>query len=293
MRPITSQPGHAEAELSAILLTRQFIWADCYTIFPRYGDPIRLTTRDRPVEVIEDGEVVTYDNTGKLIISGMKLKLSVGMEVDQQEVKLNYSSDSMLWGMPVPKAIRLGRLDGSIIHRDRYIAADTSLDWVGSVPLFRGRMSNADKIDRASASFTAKSDLVLLNTKIPTELYQPNCNHVLYDPGCGLDRNNFKVESTVEAGTTSSLIICSSSIPELALGVLYIDTSDGITLIRTIKSASGSQFELAYPLDYVPQPGDSFTAYQGCDRTRARCTQLNNISRYKGFPYIPVAETAI
>jgi hypothetical protein len=293
MRPIIPQPGYTEADVEAVLASRQYAYADCYTITPRYGDPVTLTTRYRSMTVDVDGNPVTFTNLKTLQITGLRLKISVGTSVDEQEMGLSYTADSTLWGLPTAMAIRLGRLDAAVISRDRFFAQDAAGPWVGSVRLFRGRISTADRIDRASAELKIKSNLILLNTPMPSDLYQPSCNHVVYDAGCTLDRDDWSVTGTVDVGTTSSLIKSSEAIPELVLGSFYIDTEDGITIVRTVKEVDGDDIHLTYPLDFVPTPGMTFTAYQGCSRTRERCNEFSNEEHYKGFPYVPVAETAV
>lgn len=293
MRAITPQPGYTIADVEAVLLSRQFAFADCYTISPRYGSPVRLTTRMAKVTVIEDSVSVTYDNSGLLQISGLRLKMGIGVEVDEQEMEMAYASGAELWGIPIAKAVRLGRLDGATISRDRYIAAGPSSPWMGSMKMFRGRVSTADRIDRSGATLKVKSDLILLNSKVPQDLYQPGCNHVVYDEGCTLNRESFRVNGVVLAGSTPYILKATAAIPQLALGSLYIDTLEGITLVRTVRAVSGTDIQLAYPLDFDPVPGMAFHAYQGCDRTRPRCVEFGNEAHFKGFPYVPVAETAV
>jgi hypothetical protein len=44
----------------------------------------------------------------------------------------------------------------------------------------------------------------------------------------------------------------------------------------------------------MPNTGDTFTAYPGCDKTQNTCTsKFNNLVNFGGFPYVPVPEAAI
>lgn len=159
--------------------------------------------------------------------------------------------------------------------------------------MFQGRMSSVDSLSRAGAIFKVKSELVLLNTNMPRDLYQPNCVHTLYDQGCGLDKEDHRIEGIVEAGSTSQLINWGDATEDLTFGFLYMDTPEEITLVRTIRRAETGKLHLAYPLDFDPPDGTTFDAYPGCDRTYARCGELDNQEHFKGFPFLPVAETAI
>jgi uncharacterized phage protein (TIGR02218 family) len=50
---------------------------------------------------------------------------------------------------------------------------------------------------------------------------------------------------------------------------------------------------LTPPLLAAPAPGDAFTAWPGCDRALSTCrNKFNNIGNFRGFPWIPVPETA-
>ena len=48
----------------------------------------------------------------------------------------------------------------------------------------------------------------------------------------------------------------------------------------------------AFP--HIPQPGDTFTVYPGCDRRQVTCdTKFHNIVNFGGTPFVPIPETAI
>ena len=296
MRPVYPQSGYTEADVHNLLGSRQFAMADCYTITPRYGSALRLTTAgiDVTVTPIPSGSAVTYSSPSDVRVDGLRLRMSLGTEVDEQDMRIHYNNSALLAGLPFSMALRLGRLDGATISRDRFFAYSMNPpSWVGGTPLFRGRLSSVDSISRSYADVKVKSDLVLLNTLAPRDLYQPGCVHSLYDPGCGLNKNDWDVTGTVQSGSTSQVINWSSSAENLTLGMIYIDDPQGTTLVRTIRKATTSQLFLAYPLDFVPSVGLTFSAFQGCNRTYARCGDFSNQSRFKGFPFVPVAETAV
>lgn len=295
MRPVYPQPGFTEADTHLLLASRQFAFADCYTIIPRYGDILRVTTAGVTVRVVPIGgeEVVSYESPSNLQVSGLRLSIGIGTTVDEQEMAFQYDQTAEFLGLPFARAIRLGRLDGATISRDRFFTKKFGDAWVGGTPLFRGRMSSVDSLSRAGAVVKVKSELVLLNTLMPRDLYQPNCVHTLYDPGCTLDKDDFKQEGTTEGGSTSQVIRWGGATPSLSLGMIYIDTPEGITLVRTIRHAEVGKLYLAYPLDFSPVEGTAFEAYPGCSRTYERCGEFNNQEHYKGFPFLPVAETAV
>ena len=295
MRTITPQPGYDAADVRALIDSRQFAFADCYTVTPRYGDPLLLTRCGKGVTVVPltGGSAITYLSPRNLQVEGLMLRVGIGTEADEQEMSFSYDSTAQAWGIPMPRAIQLGRLDGATISRDRFFAKSFRDPWLGGIPLFRGRMASVDSISRVSARFKIKSDLILLNIQMPRDLFQPGCVHTLYAPGCALDKDDFKTIGTVETGSTSLDIQWAGATSEFSLGMVYIDTPEGVTLVRTILHSTGTSLELAYPLDFVPSPGLTFEAYPGCNRSYDRCGEFNNQEHYKGFPFVPVAETAV
>lgn len=297
MRPVYAQPGYIPADTHLILASGQFAFADCYTIFPRYGDPIYLTTATRSFTVVPVGGVspVLFQSRPNLQVKGLRLNIGTGSDVDEQDMEVNYDHTATGWGVPFGRALRQGRLDGATISRDRYFRKDWKSPIVGGTPLFRGRISTVDRISRISAVVKVKSELVLLNVRMPVDLYQPGCTHTLYDPGCTLDKEDFKNDATVGASSTAQTLNWSGAAARHALGMIYIDAPLGeVTLVRTIQSVvPGVSIRLAYPLDFVPTPGTAFETYEGCSRTYERCGQFNNRQHFKGFPYIPVAETSL
>lgn len=63
--------------------------------------------------------------------------------------------------------------------------------------------------------------------------------------------------------------------------------------LATIKLADATGLTLTFPLPALPAPGDTFTAYQGCDYTLATCrSKFANEANFRGFPFVPAPEAA-
>ncbi len=86
------------------------------------------------------------------------------------------------------------------MQRDRAFLSAWGTAPIGAVTLFKGRVSTVDSVGRTTAQMTVACDLVLLDIDMPRNLYQPTCNHVLFDSGCGLVKNAFGAAGTVGAG---------------------------------------------------------------------------------------------
>jgi uncharacterized phage protein (TIGR02218 family) len=261
----------------------QILCADCYTLILRNGTALAYTNVDVPIAL--NGYVYLANS---VLIDGLKFKCSVGLAVDQQQITISARSTDLLAGVPLLAAVRNGALDGCEIQRERAFFASWGAPPVGSVVLFKGRVSTVDKVGRASAQITVASDLTLLDINMPRNLYSPSCVHVLFDTGCGLTRNSFAAAGTVGPGATNATIPWSGAAAAYEQGTILFTSGVNAGVSANIKSAGAGALTLNYPLLNAPASGDSFTAYQGCDHTQATCqSKFNNLANFRGFPYVP------
>lgn len=299
MREITPQPGHTVEEVEDALASGQFVFSDCFTLLPLTGDPLRYTNYQRDVSVVPIGEVVgrTYEGN-RVLIKGLRVKCSIGIDVDEQQLEIDYPDDPTIFqgSLSLAKALLLGRMDGATIRRDRYISSGHGQPWLGGFPMFSGLVSNLTTVGRQSATMNVKSSLILMNVQMPRDLWEANCKNTWGDPICGVNQNDYAVVGAVGPAPTRSYLPWSSSSTEYALGKIFISNGDSTTRVRTISRADASGLYLSYPLDFDPVEGMEFTAFPGCNRTKERCPTFHPSDWqqfFKGFPFVPVAETAI
>ncbi len=298
MRPVTSQPGYTEADLDTLLLTGQFIFADCYTIRLVDGVTIlRYTTAQHSVSVVPiDSLIRTTYLADQVLISGLRFKVGVGVEVDEQTIEVAYRSTDLVQGQSWPQALKLGWFDGATISRDRFFAASWSSPWVGGIPMFAGRVSTLDSVGRMEAKLKIKSALVLLNIDMPRHLWQPSCLNTLGDLTCGVNQAAFSTTVVLSVDGTTSVLPWAAAADDYALGKVFMENFDSVTRVRTVKSVqAGVSITLSYPLDFIPVSGNQFVVFEGCDRTIARCPHFggNYLDRNRSYPFVPVAETAV
>jgi uncharacterized phage protein (TIGR02218 family) len=272
----------------------QAIVADCYTFTLRTGLILTYTNADLPVTL--NGHVFAAN---AVLVDGLKFKCAAGLEVDQQQITLSARATDTVGGIPFLQALRNGVFDGCEIQRERaflnsWSVADTA-NPIGSVILFKGRIGTIDNVGRTSAQITVNSDLVLLDLKMPRNVYSPACQHVLYDSGCGLVRSAFGTAGTVGAGSTGSVINWSGASTNFNQGTITFSSGVNAGVTANVKSAvAGVSLALSYPLLNAPSAGDAFTAYFGCDHTQFTCTnKFNNLANFRGFPYIPAPTFAV
>lgn len=307
MRTIYPQPGHTEQELIDLLATRQFVFVDCFTIFPKVADPLRYSTAQRTVSLfpIDDDSTLSYYTSKEVKVSGVKMKAGVGVEVDEQTLRMDWDPDYVYYGMSMGDAIRRGRFDGSVIRRDRYFAANWGapnqpVDWIGGCQMFSGRFSTVDRITRSSAEFKVKSNLILLNMKMPRNQFLAMCGNIFGDPVCGIDRIALQITSEVGPGSDSLTIYTTDAANTHKFGTADFEDQYNVTLVRTIKEVVvGSHIVLAAPLDFNPGEGEFFKLRPGCTRTYdtgdANCDTYwgdDKDDHYKGYPFVPTPETA-
>jgi uncharacterized phage protein (TIGR02218 family) len=278
------------AALITLLAGNQFIFADLYTITTITGGVFRYTNAD--IDLTVSGNA--FLSTGPRIKRG-QTRTIVGLEVDTLELTLYADTTNLIGGVPILQALQNGALDGAYVKLERVFMATWGDTSAGTIILFTGRVSEA-QFSRTEANVKIKSDLELLNVQMPRNLYQPSCLHTLFDSGCGILKSSNAHANTVASGSTKSLLICGSAIPASFYDQGTVTFTSGLNngVTRTIKSNSAGAINLSYPLQAAPSAGDTFNAYPGCDKTQSTCTnKYGNVANFRGFPYIPIAETAL
>jgi hypothetical protein len=300
MRTIQPEPGYTEADVKAVIASRQFVFTDCFTMIAPNGDKIRCCSTQKDVIVTPIGGGVKQTWTSKGVkINGVRTICQAGIDVDEQEAQLDFTPDQTFQGLPLPTALLWGRFDGGSLTRDRYFAStfgngNTPTAWMGGTRMYSGKIADLDEVGRSYAKFKTRSDLGLLNINVPTTLFQPSCRNAIYDLGCKLDRSLHQTNGTVGAGSTSNKILWAGALAKHALGTIYIETVSGVTLVRTIRAVNpGVSLTLAYPLEVAPTTGQNFAVYEGCDRSYTRCGVLANQQNFRGYPFVPTEETAM
>ena len=266
----------------------QMFIADCYTFTLRTGLILTYTNADVPI--ILNG--YTY-LANSILVDGLIYKCSTGLAVDQQQISISAKSTDTVGGVPILQAIGNGVFDGAEIQRERaflnsWSNSDT-INPIGSVILFKGRVGTVDNVGRTSAQITVNSDLVLLDLHMPRNVYSPACQHVLYDSGCTLVKNAFATAGAVGSGSTFTTINWTGALANFNQGTILFSSGVNAGVSANIKgSVPGVSLSLSYPIYDLPATGDAFTAYWGCDHTQATCTsKFNNLTNFRGFPYVP------
>ena len=192
----------ASTQLAAFLNTARtgdqpFSMANCYTLTLASGAVECFTDWDQ--NIVWGGATFIANS---VLIQGLKLKVSLGLEVDRQQLTIAAWPGATIGGAPWLPAIRDGAFDGAWIQRDRVFMSPALSGGIDGVTMFKGRVSTVDRVGRTSAQITVASPLVVLDFDMPRNSYSPTCLHTLYNSGCGLNALLFQFNGDVGAGST-------------------------------------------------------------------------------------------
>lgn len=268
--------------------------ADLYTIALKNGTASRYTSWD--TNLVVRGNTFL---TGPPNISRSAIEEKLGMDVATLEITIEASLTDTINGVPILQAIGQGLFDGASFKIDR-LFMDSSSNQIGTVVRFSGFIGALDELTRSSAKLSVNAGTAFLSMQLPAVILQPGCTNTLFDARCGLVKASFAEANVVQAGSTINKVLSLS-----AKGDGYYDNGQiafisgaNAGLVKAVKqyfSTGGPFFTFNSPLPFVPNAGDAFIAYPGCDKTQATCasSKFSNLVNFEGFPYVPAPETAI
>lgn len=299
-------PGYSLDDFNALIRRPYFMFCELFTFTLLGGAVDHFTSLDMPVVF----DSVLYKSTS-LRIQGLKFKLAVGVEVDEQDVKITALPGETLCGSDFLSAASDGLLDGAYLTRYRaffepttgIVPVDFAAGPVAIMQLFYGRIGEITRAGRTSFECKVKSPLVLLGVDIPRNYYYPMCSHILFDSGCTLSKAAFAASGTVGAGPGNMVIPWSGGVPSptggdgrptYQFGRLLWLTGANAGGQASISSNDSSNLGLTFPTPIHPTAGDTFTAYAGCFKDETACdAKFSNKPHFRAFTHIPPAVAAV
>ncbi len=172
---------------------------------------------------------------------------------------------------------------------------------------FVGMVAPVPQIGMTKATIEVRDMLYLLNTQVPSRVFQASCSHVVFDAGCTLAAATFTKTGTVASITypyqfvTAAHITPHSAAGTFSQGVLTWTSGANSGLIDFVRLWTPGGSSDTIQLDMQPifpiAAGDTFAIRQGCNKTFASCSDLqgatNAYINFGGEPNVPVPETAI
>jgi len=277
------------ALISLLNSSEQFIMADLYSFSLVGGSVHRYSAAPTPLTA----NGLTFALGPKFERS--KIKVVIGVQVDELEVKVYPESTDLIGDLPFLQAAWQGQLDGALLQLERALMpayGDTS---PGTVVLFSGRISDVD-CSRTGIDMKCRSHLELLNIQMPRRLWQSACTHIFGGPMCQFDRTSLAANFSAGAGSTQTVITnAPNSATPFAQGTITGLTGSNAGLSRAVAGfVNGTTVTVKVAFPFPITAGDQFELLPGCDRTITTCTNVfNNAVHFGGFPYIPTPETAV
>ena len=267
---------------------------DLYTITLKNGTALRYTSWDTNLVVLGNTFL-----TGPPNISRSAIEEKLGMDVATLEITIEASLTDTINGVPILQAIGQGLFDGASFKIDR-LFMDSSSNQIGTVVRFSGFIGALDELTRSSAKLSVNAGTAFLSMQLPAVILQPGCTNTLFDARCGLVKASFAEANVVQAGSTVNKVLSLSAKGDgyYDNGQIAFTSGANAGLVKAVKqyfSTGGPFFTFNSPLPFVPNAGDAFIAYPGCDKTQATCasSKFSNLVNFEGFPYVPAPETAI
>ena len=272
----------ATPELIALLATDSFLMADLYTFTLSNGTIYRFTNYD--IDLSWGGNAYTKNG---LSFERGGTRITTGVEVDTLDITV-FQKNTAFEGIGILRIIANGGLDGAEFKLERLFFTDP-LTPVGSLWVFSGRVSECEAT-RHEGKITVKSDLELLNIQMPRNLYQASCIHSLYDSGCGIPKTGVSGTITSVSGTTYGVSVAAAD-AFYNEGMIEFTSGANNGVKRTIKAHASNKVTVTLNLQNAVNVGDTIKLYAGCDRTQATCqNKFNNLSNFRGFPFVPIPE---
>jgi uncharacterized phage protein (TIGR02218 family) len=278
--------------LTMLQSNQQLMVCDLYTITLASGQVLYYT--DAPQNIVIGGN--TYLAAQMDSAPGFArgpIKLKIGLQVDSIEVDMFYDLNTRILGSTPGSFANAGGFDGASVKIDKFLTTSLSATTNGTVNLFTGVVSDV-QAGSGKVTLNVSSNLIYLNGQFPRNYFLPQCNHALFDAGCGLSKSAYAVSGAAGSGCTQTTISDSAltqAAGYFALGYVVITSGANNGLTRTVKTFSGGVLTLLYPLPAACASGDTFTVYPGCDKTQNTCSAtFGNLAHFRGFPYVPTPE---
>jgi uncharacterized phage protein (TIGR02218 family) len=263
--------------------------ADVYTVTLPTGQVLRWSGSDVAMTVHSNLFAI-----GPGIVRN-RMRWVVGVETSTLDLTLTDIAGTSINGVPLYAFARARGFFGAWVLLERVFWGGADSGPVGALHWFSGRVAECE-VDRYAARITARSATELLDVQVPRDVYQPGCLNTLGDALCGVNLATATASGAAGSASTADRTTFNHSLAQAAgwgdLGVLTMTSGANTGLRRTVRKHTGTTLQVLQPWPFAVASGDTFTLRAGCDKTQATCTsKFANLARFRGMPYIPVAET--
>lgn len=249
------------------------------------GTILRFTDHDQDIVVAADG---TYYASNSFQLSNITTSMTGGSQ--NASISVIYSDDANSISL---SDIRAGKYDKAVIQVDWIDHSDPSL---GKITIVAGYLGPYEGNNESIVTFEIVGRLQAALQGIGLK-YLPECRHDFGNAACGLTIGDYSGTGTVASLVTSRRKFrCTlSGTPDnylYSFGTLEWLSGDNTGLFQEVlqQVAFDGTYDdilLSINMPYDIQLGDTFTIYQGCNKTPTACKAYSNFANYGGFPFVP------
>lgn len=263
--------------------------AECFRITTQSGSVFKWTSWDK--NVVDGAD--TFTSQGPWL-KRSKWSVTNTMQVPSMTVTVLALTTAFNGGADLRSQIAQGMLDGAEFTLTYYYYELSTGLIMGNILIFGGTVSTVS-LAGTKADITVKGANNKLDQNAPRRVYQIGCNNTFCDAGCTLLRASYTASYTMGATPTKVFIPWASAPANPAyyqLGTVTVTSGPASGESMTVDFADATGLTLSYPLHNLPVVGNTFTAFEGCDKTQTTCSRRGNTQHGLWFPFVPPAETA-
>ena len=169
------------------------------------------------------------------------------------------------------------------LQRDEVPTFDTQ------VLIFKGEVQSVTfPDDGTTAQLNLQGIESALNRNLPRFGFSGQCNHVLYDPGCGVDPASFDLIGTVSVVSGNVITLPGANAQADGYWTAGYATPVGSDDFRLILAHTGNDLTLLLPFA-TDVTGQQVQIFAGCDHvlTGDCATKFDNVLEFGGFAFVP------
>lgn len=258
---------------------------ELHTFYLTDGGIIRLNNSAR--EIVLDGNIYS-----PAVINRGDLERTVENEVTTLE--LTIAAKSLVYrGRNAVHMITDGLFDNVPYSLILYEPIQNKIDC-----LFQGYAASDVDMGSYVAKLKIKDILYRLEFfQLPRIVYQSQCNNTLYDFGCNLNSDAYKVTGLYESGDRQTIIsvsFASKADNWFRFGVIAVTSGENLGQSRYVLSHIGSTIITDKPFWYDFSSGDTFNVWAGCDKLGTTCRdKFSNYENFAGFEFVPQQDAVL
>jgi uncharacterized phage protein (TIGR02218 family) len=295
--------------VKAILASRQFYLVDLFTLelvdgtmlyYCAGGSDITYAGITYSCGVSTNGPFFKREGEGSTI------KWGTGLTVDTMNFTIIPGSGNITpaSGNGAPLAFSTAITNGVFDYADVLVERAVMSTWgntsAGLINVTDGLVGAITSGKENALRMTIDSYKDLLSINMPRNIFQAGCMNTLFDSACSVIKSNYLSTGSLSSGSTVSTLntgSLSQSSGYFNLGSIEFTSGPNegvIAFIQTHTKGSPTTITIVPPLPNVPGATDSFDIWPGCNKTPFTCqSKFSNLVNFRGFPFIPVPETAV